>query len=87
MGLQHKIENIARIHQDKVLHFCGGLLLALFAILWSWLIILPFIVGASKELLDKYVRKTGFDIKDMLVTWLGAIPVIVVLVLKYLLIC
>lgn len=85
MKLQEKIENV--ISKDKLLHFCIGLLLALFAILWSWLILLPFVAGVTKELLDKYVRKTRFDTKDMLVTWLGAIPIIVVLTLKYLLIC
>nr|DAE47092.1 MAG TPA: hypothetical protein [Caudoviricetes sp.] len=85
MNLQTKIENA--ITKDKLLHFCTGLLLALFGILWSWLILLPFVAGVSKELLDKYVKKTGFDTIDMLVTWLGAIPVIVILTLKYLLIC
>jgi len=83
--IQKKIENT--ISKDKLMHFCGGLLLALFAILWGWLLLLPFVAGVVKEILDKYVRKTGFDTKDMLATWLGAIPVIVVLVLKYLLIC
>jgi len=79
MDFQTKIEDA--ISKDKLMHFCTGLLLALFAILWGWLILLPFVVGVAKEILDKYVRKTGFDTKDMLVTWLGAIPVVVILLI------
>lgn len=81
MDVQAKIENA--ITKDKLLHFTIGLLLALPACLCWWLIFLPVVVGLAKEMFDKYVRKTGFNFGDLLATWAGAIPVIVILVIKY----
>lgn len=75
--MQKKIEKI--IPKDKLLHFCIGLLLSLLAIIWVWLIFIPIIVGVAKEILDKYVRKTGYNVKDMFATWLGIVPVLMIL--------
>lgn len=80
MNLQQKIENI--IPKDKLMHFCVGLLLAQFAYLCVWLLVLPLIVGISKELYDKYVRKTGFNWWDLLATVLGVVPVICIMIIK-----
>lgn len=81
--LQKKIEN--SIPKDKLLHFCTGLLMSLLMILSVWFIIIPIVVGLGKELYDKYVRKTFFDVKDMLVTWMGVIPIMIILIIKNLL--
>ena len=82
MDFQKKIEDA--IQKDKLLHFCVGLLLAQLAYLLWWLIFLPAIVGFTKEVYDKYIRKTGFNWWDILATVLGVVPVLVVIVLLYL---
>lgn len=46
-----------------------------------WFIVIPFVIGICKEFYDKYKKKTKFDVVDMLVTWLGAVPVAIVMVL------
>jgi hypothetical protein len=37
-----------------------------------------FFAGLAKELYDKYIKKTYFDISDMIMTWFGSIVPIVV---------
>lgn len=74
--LQSKIENA--IPKDKLIHFCIGLLLAQFVYLSLWFLLLPITIGVIKELYDKYIRKTGFDWIDLLVTTSGIIPVLCV---------
>lgn len=78
---QKKIEGLAILHIDKVLHFVIGLLLAQFAYVWVWFILLPLFVGLIKELYDKYVRKTGFNWLDLIVTISGAIPAGIILLI------
>lgn len=80
MSLQSKIENM--VEKDKLIHFCIGLLLAQFAYLWFGFIALPLIIGIAKELYDKYVRKTGFNWWDLVVTGVGCLPVLIVLMIK-----
>lgn len=80
--IQKKIESLAMLHIDKVLHFGIGLLMAQLAYVWIWFLLLPIIFGLAKELYDKYSRKTGFNWWDWIVTTAGVIPVIVVLILK-----
>lgn len=77
--LQSKIENM--IQKDKLMHFCAGLLLAQFAYLWIWLLVIPVIVGIAKEIYDRYVRKTGFSWSDLLATVLGSVPVLVMILI------
>lgn len=78
--IQTKIENA--IPADKLLHFYCGFLLAHFAHIWIWFLLLPIIAGFGKELFDKYIKKSKFDVKDMLVTWAGGVPVVVIIILK-----
>ncbi len=78
---QKKIEGLAILHIDKVLHFVIGLLLAQFAYVWVWFILLPLIIGLAKELYDKYVRKTGFYWLDLIFTISGAIPAGIILLI------
>lgn len=81
MNLQTKIDNA--IPKDKLMHFCAGLLLAQFAYIWIWFLLLPVIAGIGKEIYDKYIKRSKFDVKDMLVTWLGVVPVIVIIVIIF----
>ncbi|WP_163305063.1 hypothetical protein [Dysgonomonas sp. 521] len=84
--MQTKIENWCRNNIDKVLHFIVGLLLAQLAYLWVWFLLFPLIAGLGKEFIDKYVRKTGFTWMDTIATWMGAIPIAILLLIdKYIL--
>lgn len=76
MNIQSKIENA--IPKDKLFHFCIGLLLAQLAYLSIWFLLLPIIIGTTKELYDKYVRRTGFNWWDWFTTVLGIVPVLIV---------
>lgn len=82
--MQSIIENYCRKNLDKVLHFIAGMMLALFVFFWWGFIFLPLIVGIGKELHDKYVKRTKFDIYDILATIAGSIPVLIVWVCKLL---
>jgi hypothetical protein len=80
MDLQTKIDNA--IPKDKLMHFCAGLLLAQFAYIWIWLLLLPVIAGIGKEIYDKYIKRSKFDWWDICATWLGVVPVGVILIIK-----
>lgn len=75
-SIQTKIESL--IEKDKLMHFCVGLLLAQFAYIDILFLLLPIGVGIAKELYDKYIRKTGFNWWDWIVTMLGCVPVVIV---------
>ena len=70
------------IEKDKLIHFCISLLLSQLAYLCVWFILVPIGVGITKELYDKYVRKTKFNWRDWIVTVAGIIPVMVILILR-----
>ncbi|MFV0312268.1 MAG: hypothetical protein ACK5KN_11555 [Dysgonomonas sp.] len=78
---QKKIESLAILHIDKLLHFGIGLLLAQLAYVWIWFVLLPLLIGFVKELYDQFIRKTGFNWLDLYITALGALPVLFVLLL------
>ena len=78
--LQSKIENA--ISKDKLLHFTFAMLMSLSALFSVWLLLLPIIAGVVKEIIDKYIRETGFDVKDMFATWFGAVPVAIVIIIQ-----
>jgi len=62
--------------KDKGCHFIVGVIISAVFCLNGLLAIglfVAFIIGISKELFDKYIRKTFFDIKDVLATSLGSI--------------
>lgn len=80
-NIQSKIED--RIQKDKLMHFIGGLLLS-YAMFYSfWCVAIPLVFGLLKELVDKYVRKGKFDIKDLFATYLGVIPNSIVIFVQY----
>jgi hypothetical protein len=83
------LQQISRIPPDKVLHFVGGTILAVFYVFVLYLfhrlqrhVSLPsiflfsFVVGIIKELVyDKLLKKGTPDIVDALATGLGALPI------------
>ncbi|MDY0292905.1 MAG: hypothetical protein RBR02_11295 [Desulfuromonadaceae bacterium] len=58
-------------HQDKVLHFLGGLIISIslapFISIWAFVVVA--IVAIGKEFLDR--KTTGFDYYDIAATLLG----------------
>lgn len=72
---------IEKIGVDKLLHFfvCGWIVSFIDSLLYQ--IIVTIVLGIGKELIDKYVRKTSIDYKDMLFTWLGGTITIILKVL------
>lgn len=69
---------LEKIGVDKFLHlsFCGWIVS--FIETYKWMIIITIILGLAKELIDRYIRKSVFDYKDMLWTWLGGIITIAI---------
>jgi len=64
------------VFKDKGCHFIVGVLISTIFCLNGLLAIgvfVTFIIGISKELFDRYIRKTFFDIKDVLATGFGSI--------------
>jgi glycopeptide antibiotics resistance protein len=61
--------------KDKGCHWLVGVLIGILALYYSPFeydpIILAFLVGFIKELVDKYIRKTVFDVYDLIATTLG----------------
>lgn len=72
------IEDIAYMHQDKILHFIAGYLFFAIALVFvcGWLALgLVVIVAILKELFDMLKNNpTGWDWLDFLFTILGALP-------------
>jgi len=86
LNMQSKIEKWASANLDSVLHFQIGMCLSLLAVFSWWFLLLPVIVGIVKEIYDLCIRLTGFAFRDTVATWLGAIPVTVILLIdKYIL--
>lgn len=69
---------------DKVLHFSAGMFLSLFVVLSYWFVLLPLVVGGLKELAD-YVMHKQFDITDWFWTFVGSLPIMLLLLLKFVL--
>jgi VanZ family protein len=71
--------NSLEIGWDKALHFavCCVITLIPFLITWNvnWVFfgfLVAIMIGFMKELFDKYVKKTKFDLIDMIADILGA---------------
>ncbi len=66
---------------DKMLHFFVGFFISAifsFTYLWVNLIVLIFF-SIGKEYFDKQIKKTQFDKKDALATFLGGVLAIIVI--------
>lgn len=70
--------------QDKVIHFCGGYILAtVFPILPTHGLLLSLIVGKAKEMYDfKHQDKHTYDKWDMFATWSGGVLGFMAMVIK-----
>lgn len=70
--LEYYIDKVAEyIPKDKLIHFFVGFFIFVIANYFTSQIIALLIViiwGVGKELLDKYVKKTKFDVVDLLFT-------------------
>jgi len=78
-------ETAGSLQKDKLLHFFFGTFIAfgLTSTLSSGYMILgTLIVAVSKELLDKYVRKTAFSVSDISATMIPAFLFYIILITK-----
>lgn len=62
---------LRKVGWDKLLHFAGFGWLACLASTWYYALLIAFTGAIVKELIDKYIRKTGFDLLDILYSFLG----------------
>jgi hypothetical protein len=63
--------------KDKGCHFIAGALVGVLTLIFPHFeyapIILAFTIGFIKELVDKYIRKTFFDVWDLIATGIGGV--------------
>lgn len=72
MNIQNAIVNKLGGY-DKTTHFFAGAWLSLLMPNWYYALILSAILAVGKELIDKYVCKQVFDVRDMVATFLGGV--------------
>ena len=64
---------IISIGIDKIAHFGLGYMIAdIFEFTGLWALLIAIVVGVMKELFDKYVKHTVFDLLDLAFTFGGA---------------
>lgn len=80
MNIQNKITDLVGI--DRLLHFAFGGWVACLAPTWYYALLIGFAIGLTKELSDKYIKKSVFDYGDWLATFLGSVVTGVVLFLS-----
>jgi hypothetical protein len=61
-----------KIGIDRLLHFAFGGWLACLAPMWFYALIIGFCIGLIKELFDRYIKKSRFDLYDWVATFLGS---------------
>lgn len=66
---------------DKILHFVFGGWIACLASNWYIAILIGLSIGLLKEFFDRYVRKSTFDVYDLLATFLGSVATAMYLML------
>lgn len=64
---------IKKIGIDRLLHFAFGGWLACLAPNWYIALLIGFVIGLVKELSDRCIKKSKFDIWDLSATFLGSI--------------
>lgn len=70
MDLQNLL--LKYVSYDKIAHFLGGGWIACFAPVWWWAVVVAFGVGLIKEtIIDMLLRKSKFDLFDLIATTLG----------------
>lgn len=56
---------------DKSTHFFAAAWICLLIPTWLYALIAAVVLAVGKELVDKYIRKTEFSVRDMVVTIVG----------------
>lgn len=75
------LEGIYYGRYEKFVHFIVSLILFLsFSIFLNWILALiaAFFIGVVKELYDAYIRKTKFDLQDLIANIFGIITGIII---------
>lgn len=72
---------------DKIIHFLAGYAVAdiayqFYPAFGGWIILFAISAGLLKEMYDKYIKKTMFDWRDLLVTILGGFLAVWVSLIK-----
>jgi len=71
--MMNRAIKILSIGLDKITHFGLGYMIAdLFEFTGLWALLIATMVGVMKELFDKYVKHTVFDLLDLAFTFGGA---------------
>lgn len=70
-NLQTKILN--KVGIDRMLHFAFGGWIACAAPTWFYALLVGFCIGLVKELFDKYIKKSQFDLYDLSATLVGSV--------------
>ena len=72
------------IYLDKILHFLAGYFIAsLFGFIGMYSILVALSAGILKELYDRYIKKTKFDLADLACTVSGGIAWTVIWAILY----
>lgn len=78
--VQWSIENY--LQKDKLVHFLFGTLISYIVLFFHlhvlfidkiFILIVPILVALIKELIDKYIRKSTFDLIDILFTIISGV--------------
>jgi len=56
---------------DKSTHFFASAWICLLMPTWLYALIAAVVIAVGKEVVDKYIRKTEFSVRDMVVTIVG----------------
>jgi len=67
---------------DKSTHFFASAWICLLMPTWLYAIIAAVVLAVGKELVDKYLRKTEFSVRDMVVTIVGGVVSAGIIALK-----
>lgn len=79
MNIQQELIN--KVGVDRLLHFTFGGWLACIAPTWFYALIIGFLIGLLKELSDRYIKKSVFDYRDWLASFLGSVVTSVVMLI------
>lgn len=70
-NLQQRITD--RIGIDRLLHFAFGGWMACLAPTWHYALLIGLALGLIKEVFDKVIKKSVFDVWDLIATFIGSI--------------
>lgn len=79
MDIQRKLTELCG--EDKIMHFLAGGWITCIASEWYYALLMGFFIGLLKEVADKYLRKSTFDVWDWMATFAGSVVTALVLML------